>query len=125
MKQTAFLIALLFVGLVPVQAHALPRGISRANCLFRNESITWDNPWTYRWYWTDSAHYYQGIWQHTVTTYWRYGAYATAGDWESSFLGGLWSVGGAHYYWGPDAFGSYRKRLIGYTYTTHCEPFSW
>lgn len=85
-------------------ADAMPRGISRANCLmYRNESITWEGPWWKYWFFTYSFHYLDGKYKHYRVEGWKYGAFATAGDWDWKPLYNWWwwYVWGFHYYYLP------------------------
>lgn len=105
-------------------ADALPRGISRANCLmYRNESITWEGPWWNYWFFTYSFHYLNGRYQHYRSNGWHYGAFDTAGDWDWKPFYNWWSwyVFGVHYYYEP----SYGTIRLPNTDAHTCKAWSW
>lgn len=107
-------------------ADAVVRGISRANCgtipFVRNESITWENVWTFKWYWTNSYHYYQNYYSHYRTNGWHYNWSDCAGDWDSYNSWSDWyQVVGLHWYWNPTSGTIY----VGRTYTGWCQIFTW
>jgi hypothetical protein len=121
---TVVLTFLLFLSVTSVllveDAQAYVRGMSRANCFGRNESITWNAPWINNYYWTNSYHCpnFGSYYNHSLTTGWLYSNWATAGDWDWTYN---WRVVGDHWYW-TAATGT---RYVGRTNTTWCSAFSW
>jgi len=93
----ALAVAALPATLLPTnRAEAALSLFSRANCASINESISWD-PWAYNWLWTDSYHYYNGIYRHLVRTGWEYTLRSRAGHSLEAYGG--WFVSGVHWRW--------------------------
>lgn len=114
------------VALVPAHTEAYVRGISRANCgtvpYVRNESITWENTWTTRHYWTNSYHYFNSTYKHYRTNGWNYSWSDCAGDWDpyrSNY--DWWQVVGRHWYWTQTT----GLRELQYTYAGWCNVLKW
>lgn len=91
---------------------------SRANCGGFNESLSWD-PWAYNWLWSNTYHYYNGVYQHGISTGWEYTWRSYAGHVNEGWGG--WFVSGMHWRW-SSSVGTY---WMGSTSAVDCNLTSW